>query len=103
MHPDTPYFSILLCLTPDDFTCQVESAATHLHYAQFFKILNIFNRFLGSVEVFEFTGNTVLCQAIATILRMRSNSKLSEIPPCSLEIDYRGIRLVDHGQENEVG
>jgi hypothetical protein len=38
MHPDTPYFSILLCLTPDDFTCQVESAATHLHYAQFFKI-----------------------------------------------------------------
>jgi hypothetical protein len=55
------------------------------------------------VEVFEFTGNTVLCQAIATILRMRSNSKLSEIPPCSLEIDYRGIRLVDHGQENEVG
>jgi uncharacterized protein YkwD len=28
MHPDVPYFSILLCLTPDDFTCQVESAAT---------------------------------------------------------------------------
>jgi hypothetical protein len=28
MHPDAPYFSILLCLTPDDFTCQVESAAT---------------------------------------------------------------------------
>jgi hypothetical protein len=28
MHPDTPYFSILLCLTPDDFTRQVESAAT---------------------------------------------------------------------------
>ena len=21
---DVPYFSILLCLTPDDFTCQVE-------------------------------------------------------------------------------
>jgi hypothetical protein len=28
MHSDAPYFSILLCLTPDDFTCQVESAAT---------------------------------------------------------------------------
>jgi hypothetical protein len=28
MHPDAPYFSILLCLMPDDFTCQVESAAT---------------------------------------------------------------------------
>jgi hypothetical protein len=28
MHPDAPYFSILLCLTPDDFTCQAESAAT---------------------------------------------------------------------------
>ena len=28
MHPDAPYFSILLCLTPDDFTRQVESAAT---------------------------------------------------------------------------
>jgi hypothetical protein len=28
MHPDAPYFSILLCLTPDNFTHQVESAAT---------------------------------------------------------------------------
>ena len=28
MHPDAPYFSILLRLTPDDFTCEVESAAT---------------------------------------------------------------------------
>jgi hypothetical protein len=28
MHPDVPYFSILLCLTPDNFICQVESAAT---------------------------------------------------------------------------
>jgi hypothetical protein len=30
MHPDAPYFSILLCLVPDDFTCQVESAANGL-------------------------------------------------------------------------
>jgi hypothetical protein len=29
MHPDASYFSILLCLIPDDFTRQVESAATH--------------------------------------------------------------------------
>jgi hypothetical protein len=29
MHPDAPYFSILLCLMSYDFTCQVESAATH--------------------------------------------------------------------------
>jgi hypothetical protein len=28
MHPHASYFSILLCLTPDDFTRQVESAAT---------------------------------------------------------------------------
>jgi hypothetical protein len=34
MHPlnplsgNAPYFSILLCLTPDDFTSQVESAVT---------------------------------------------------------------------------
>jgi hypothetical protein len=28
MHPDAPYFSIVLCLMPDDFTCQVESAAS---------------------------------------------------------------------------
>jgi hypothetical protein len=28
LHPDAPYFSVLLCLTPDDFTRQVESAAT---------------------------------------------------------------------------
>ena len=28
MHPDAPYFSILLCLMPDNFTRQVESAAT---------------------------------------------------------------------------
>jgi hypothetical protein len=25
MHPDAPYFSILLCLTPDDFTRRVLS------------------------------------------------------------------------------
>jgi hypothetical protein len=28
MHPDTPYFIILLCLMPDDFPQQGESAAT---------------------------------------------------------------------------
>jgi hypothetical protein len=28
MHPDAPYLSILLCLMPDDFIRQVESAAT---------------------------------------------------------------------------
>jgi hypothetical protein len=28
MHPDASYFSMLLCLMPDDFTCQVEIAAT---------------------------------------------------------------------------
>ena len=28
MRPDAQYFSILLCLTPDDFTPLVESAAT---------------------------------------------------------------------------
>jgi hypothetical protein len=28
MHPGAAYFIILLCLTPDDFTCQGESAAT---------------------------------------------------------------------------
>ena len=26
MHPDAAYFSILLCLMPDDFTCQGDSA-----------------------------------------------------------------------------
>ena len=30
MHPDAPYVSILLCLTPDDFTRQVENAATEM-------------------------------------------------------------------------
>ena len=28
MHPDVPHFIILLCLMPDDFTRQGESAAT---------------------------------------------------------------------------
>jgi hypothetical protein len=28
MRPDAPYFIILLCLMPDDFTRQGESAAT---------------------------------------------------------------------------
>ena len=28
MHPDAPYFIILLCLMPDDFTHQGKSAAT---------------------------------------------------------------------------
>jgi hypothetical protein len=27
MHPDAPYAIILLCLMPDHFTCQGESAA----------------------------------------------------------------------------
>jgi hypothetical protein len=27
MHPFAPYFVILLCLTPDNFTCQGENAA----------------------------------------------------------------------------
>jgi hypothetical protein len=27
MHPDAPYFIILLCLMPDNFTCQGECAA----------------------------------------------------------------------------
>ena len=48
MHPDAPYFSILLCLTPDDFTCQVESAATQwvnlqctqMHIALYFTLSN---------------------------------------------------------------
>ena len=50
----------------------------------------------------EFKGNTILCQAVAKILSTRSNTKLSELPPCSLEINYRGIRMVDHAQESEV-
>ena len=28
MHPDAPYFIILFCSTPDDFTHQGKSAAT---------------------------------------------------------------------------
>ena len=28
MHPDAPYFIVLLCLTQDDFTHQGKSAAT---------------------------------------------------------------------------
>ena len=28
MRPDAPYFINLLCLMPDDFTCQGECAAT---------------------------------------------------------------------------
>ncbi|XP_028397026.1 JNK-interacting protein 1-like [Dendronephthya gigantea] len=63
--------------------------------------VQFFLRFLGSVQVREFKGNTVLCQAIANVLRLRNNSKLSEIPPCTLEIDYRGIQLIDHAQESE--
>jgi hypothetical protein len=29
MHPDAPYFIILLCLKPNDFTCQGESDTYH--------------------------------------------------------------------------
>ena len=54
------------------------------------------------MEVFEFKGNAVLCQAMAKILSMRNSGKSHEIRPCTLEIDYNGIRLVDHAQENEV-
>jgi hypothetical protein len=34
MHPDMPYFSNLICLMPDDFTRQVETAATQWVTAQ---------------------------------------------------------------------
>jgi hypothetical protein len=36
---NAPYYNFLLCLMPDDFTCQVESAATQwvqLHIAPYF-------------------------------------------------------------------
>jgi hypothetical protein len=39
MRPDAPYFIILLCLTPDDFTCQGKSAALNG--------LNLFNFILA--------------------------------------------------------
>jgi hypothetical protein len=39
MHPDAPYFSILLCLTPDDFTCQVRNAATQWVKVKIFKMV----------------------------------------------------------------
>lgn len=45
---------------------------------------------------------SLLCFYFYKIVNERKNCRLSEIPPCSLEVDHRGIRLVDHAQENEV-
>lgn len=59
-------------------------------------------RFLGSVEVFELKGINVLQEAITKILSLRTKNKLHDWSPCTLEIDERGIRLIDHAQENEV-
>ena len=36
------------------------------------------------------------------IVGFTCEEKYTDIPPCSLEIDHMGIRLVDHAQENEV-
>jgi hypothetical protein len=42
MHPDVPYFIIVLCLMPDDFTWQQESAATQWLFFYFIhKILTL--------------------------------------------------------------
>ena len=39
MHPDAPYFIILLCLMPDDFTHQGESVATQWVNQTIFQIM----------------------------------------------------------------
>ncbi len=39
MHPDAPYFIILLCLMPDDFTHQGEGAAMSPRESKFSKSL----------------------------------------------------------------
>lgn len=57
---------------------------------------------MGSVEVFELKGINVLQEAITKILSLRTKNKLHDWSPCTLEIDERGIRLIDHAQENEV-
>jgi hypothetical protein len=60
MHPDAPYFSILicltqsilLCLTPDNFTHQVESAATQWVKERFILIISSNNSKLVGLVMF---------------------------------------------------
>jgi hypothetical protein len=63
MYPDAAYFSILLCLTPDDFTRQVESAATQWvngHSGPLWK-WSLSTYSLGSLTVHSFTVNIYMC------------------------------------------
>jgi predicted alpha-1,6-mannanase (GH76 family) len=43
MCPDAPYFIILLSRTPDDFTCQGESAARHSNWVKDYLLVNVDN------------------------------------------------------------
>jgi hypothetical protein len=47
MRPDAPHFIDLLCLTPDDFTRQVESAATQWVKQAKIGITNFEQAFVG--------------------------------------------------------
>ncbi|OWF50200.1 C-Jun-amino-terminal kinase-interacting protein 1-like [Mizuhopecten yessoensis] len=62
-------------------------------------------RFLGSVEVNEHKGDTVLCQAINKIALSRRSAKCSTPPPlCTVEVSQYGIRMFDKsksGHESE--
>ncbi|XP_046844689.1 JNK-interacting protein 1-like isoform X2 [Xenia sp. Carnegie-2017] len=63
--------------------------------------MQFYLKFLGSVEVFVLKGINVLQEAITKILSLRTKNKVHDWSPCTLEIDERGIRLIDHAQENE--
>jgi hypothetical protein len=61
MRPDAPYFIILLCLTPDDFTRQGESATT-----QWVKKVFSWLLFLQTINTRWSTKRLYLCPLINT-------------------------------------
>jgi len=58
-------------------------------------------RFLGSVEVSDYKGDEILCFAIAKVVNQRSMLSTSNPPFCVLQVNTKGIRIVNIGNREK--
>ena len=75
---NAPYFILLLCLTPDDFTCQGESAATQWPMGQLKKL------FISNTANQQHCGliqyvHILIAEWVKSILSSITNSKTAYI------------------------
>jgi hypothetical protein len=77
MHPYAPYIILLLCPTPDDFTCQGESAATQGPMGQLKKFIsNTANQQHGGLIQYV---HILIAEWVKSILSSITNSKTAYI------------------------